>query len=125
MVKRKSYFTIGLGLILDENYKALHHRTLLKIILNPIIKIFGFVLVSHIETVQTITSYEDNTKSVKKRKFIFSKYEIKKWNRKEKINFTLFIDSNHISENAKYIIPNNTIINSNEYHDQFMYKLFY
>ena len=58
-----------LGIIKDESGDVIMHRTILKIILNPILRRFGCSIVSHIENDKfikyEIRSYPQNCKVIK------------------------------------------------------------
>ena len=112
-MKRNSKFIFGLGLILDEENKLLHHRTMLKILLNPILRMFGKVIVSNIST-----KFKDGIPRYK-----LNGYTLKEYPKNGKNSFALFINCADISPKSKYIIPNSKTIN-NEYSLCFAYKLF-
>lgn len=47
-----------LGIIKDKNGEAIVHRTILKIVLNPILRKFGCSIVSHIKDNSEFIKYE-------------------------------------------------------------------
>lgn len=105
MRKRKSFYTFGLGLILDDKKRPIMHRTMLKILVNPILRIFGKNLASDFSISKVMKCQNEFSTVIQTTVFQFNGYKLKNWDKTGKNTINLFITGEKIiNSNAKFII---------------------
>jgi len=88
----------GFGIVLSHNLEVLHHRTLLKCLLNPILRPCGKVITSTVRTIK-----DRNQKIIG---FKFDHYNFKNYDKKGVNHPSLFFNRKYLSSSAYFIIHN-------------------